>query len=135
MSAPDTDGVPVIDAFDAEPSEDGETLMIRATASDGSVLPFAIRVDDVKHFIALLLAWTGTIGAQGKTADSNDTIGDGIAPIPADSIAIGQPNGQEGYIGISVGRAELVFALPLASFGPLGRTLLMAGKPANATPA
>jgi hypothetical protein len=36
--------------------------------------------------------------------------------------------------GISVGRAELVFALPLASFGPLGQTLLMAGMPTNGAP-
>ena len=56
-------------------------------------------------------------------------------PIPATSIAIGAPSGQEGYIGISVGRAELVFALPLASFGPLGQTLMMAGMPANGAPA
>jgi hypothetical protein len=48
-------------------------------------------------------------------------------PIPATSIAIGEPSGQEGYIGISVGRAELVFSLPLASFGPLGRTRMLAG--------
>jgi hypothetical protein len=29
---------------------------------------------------------------------------------------------------ISVGRAELEFALPLASFGPPNQTLLMAGR-------
>ncbi len=28
----------------------------------------------------------------------------------------------------------MVFALPLASFGPLGQTLLMAGTPANGAP-
>jgi hypothetical protein len=55
-------------------------------------------------------------------------------PIPATSFAIGAPSGEEGYIGISVGRAELVFAVPLASFGPLGQTLLMAGTPANGAP-
>jgi hypothetical protein len=55
-------------------------------------------------------------------------------PIPATSIAIGAPSGQEGYIGISVGRAELVFTLPLASFGPLGQTLMMAGTPAIGAP-
>jgi hypothetical protein len=142
MTAPDTDpdadDAPVICGFDGEPSEDGETLIIRATAADGSVVPFAIPIDDVKHFIAFLLAWVGTIGAGGDspaTEGRDDAVGAGITPIPADSIAIGQPSGQEGYIGISVGRAELVFALPLASFGPLGRTLLMAGTPANRTPA
>jgi hypothetical protein len=55
-------------------------------------------------------------------------------PIPATSVAVGAPSGQEGYLGISVGRAELVFALPLASLGPLGQTLMMAGTPANGAP-
>jgi hypothetical protein len=40
----------------------------------------------------------------------------------------------EGYLGISVGRAELVFSLPVSSFGPLGETLLMAGTSPTAMP-
>ena len=137
MTAPGTDeDVPVICGFDGEPLEDCKTLIIRATMAGGSVVPFAIPVDDVKHFIAFLLAWAGSIGAGSPATDAgDDMVGAGITPIPADSIAIGQPSGQEGYIGISVGRAELVFAVPLASFGPLGRTLLMAGMPTNGTPA
>ena len=125
---------PVIDAFDGDPGEDGETLLIKATAQDGSVVAFAIPVDNVKHFIAFLLAWVGTISAGAAAGDNGADANAGIMPIPATSIAIGQPSGQEGYIGISVGRAELVFALPLASFGPLGRTLLMTGTPANNAP-
>jgi hypothetical protein len=53
-------------------------------------------------------------------------VAEGSLPIPATSIAIGEPNGDEGYLGISVGRAELVFSLPVSSFGPLGESLLMA---------
>ena len=127
---------PLIHAFDGGPSADGETLLVRATAFDGSVVPFAIPIDNVKHFIAFLLAWVGTISA-GAEADEDDAAGARIMPIAATSIAIaiGQPSGQEGYIGISVGCAELIFAVPLASFTPLGRTLLMAGAPANNAPA
>jgi hypothetical protein len=58
----------------------------------------------------------------------------GSLPIPATSIAIGEPNGDEGYLGISVGRAELVFSLPVSSFGPLGQSLLMAGTPPTTMP-
>ncbi len=49
-------------------------------------------------------------------------------PIPATLDRDRRAVRAEGYIGISVGRAELVFAPPLASFGPLGQTLLMAAR-------
>ena len=128
--------MPIIYAFDGEPSEDGSLLHVNATAFDGRVIPFAIPTDNVKHFIAFLLAWVGTIsaGAGEPTDTESAAVGEGIIPIPATSIAIGEPSGQEGYIGISVGRAELVFSVPLASFGPLGQTLLMAGAAANTKP-
>ena len=32
--------------------------------------------------------------------------------------------GNEGYLGIAVGQAELVFSIPLSAFDELGRTLL-----------
>ena len=128
--------MPIIYAFDGEPSEDGSLLHVNATAFDGRVIPFAIPTDNVKHFIAFLLAWVGTIsaGAGEPTDTESAAVGEGIIPIPVTSIAIGEPSGQEGYIGISVGRAELVFSVPLASFGPLGQTLLMAGAAANTKP-
>lgn len=122
--------VPVIYGFEGGPSADGQTLLIKALGFDASVTSFAIPIDNVKHFIAFLLAWVGTISAGEKPPNGDAQ----VMPIPATSIAIGAPSGQEGYIGISVGRAELVFALPLASFAPLGQTLLTAGTPANGAP-
>jgi len=120
---------PVIHSFEGGPSADGQTLLVRATGFDASVTSFAIPIDNVKHFIAFLLAWVGTLSEANGGADAQGEAQ--IIPIPATSIAIGAPSGEEGYIGISVGRAELVFALPLASFAPLGQTLIMAGTPAN----
>ena len=126
---------PLIYSFEGGPSADGQTLLVKATGFDQSVTSFAIPVDNVKHFIAFLLAWVGTISAAGAAAADADEPGEvQVMPIPATSIAVGAPSGQEGFIGISVGRAELVFTLPLASFGPLGQTLMMAGMPANGTP-
>ena len=135
MSAQDCDGIPLIYEFDGRPSADGDMLLIKATAFDGRVIPFAVPVDNVKHFIAFLLAWVGAISADdGAGEDADARVGAGIVPIPATAIAIGEPDGTQGYIGISVGRAELVFSLPLSSFEPLGRTLLMAGAATNAMP-
>jgi hypothetical protein len=34
------------------------------------------------------------------------------------------PAGDEGYLGIAVGPAELVFSIPISAFDELGRTLL-----------
>src|SRR5262249_47570998 len=122
---------PVIWSFEGGPSADAQTLLVRATGFDASVTTFAIPIDNVKHFIAFLLAWMGTLSEVGA-ADDTEASGEAqVMPIRATSIAIGGPSGQEVYIGIWVGRAELVFALPLASFGPLGQTLMMAGTPAN----
>jgi hypothetical protein len=58
---------------------------------------------------------------QDRTVD--DTVGQS-PPVPATSIAIGEPEGEEGYLGIAVGQAELVFSVPLSVFDELGRTLL-----------
>src|SRR5258708_443190 len=96
---------PIVHSLEARPTDDGVQLLVEATAFDGSVLRFAIPVDNVKHFIAFLLVWVGQISAG--QADGDDT-GAGMAagslPIPATSIAIGESNGDEGYLGISVGR-------------------------------
>jgi hypothetical protein len=42
---------------------------------------------------------------ESDSANNNASLGARIMPIPATSIAVGEPSGQEGYIGISVGRA------------------------------
>jgi len=110
---------PIVYSFDGAPSADGTALLVEATGFDGSVMRFAIPIDNVKHFI-------GTISATRENGDDAEVAGGSTLPIPATSIAIGEPSGEEGYIGIAVGRAELVFSLPLSSLAPIGRTLLMA---------
>ena len=126
---------PIVHSLEARPSNDGVQLLVEATAFDGTVLRFAIPVDNVKHFIAFLLVWVGQITSGQGTEDEADAgMAAGSLPIPATSIAIGEPNGDEGYLGISVGRAELVFSLPVSSFGPLGQSLLMAGTTPTAMP-
>jgi hypothetical protein len=126
---------PIIHALDGRPSDDGTALLVEATAFDGSVLRFAVPIDNVKHFIAFLLVWVGTISAgQAGDDDPDAAPTQSSLPIPATAIAIGEPNGAEGYIGISVGRAELVFSLPVSAFGPLGESLLMAGASPPAMP-
>ena len=126
---------PIVHSLEAQPSDDGVQLLVEATAFDGRVLRFAIPVDNVKHFIAFLLVWVGQISAGQGTGDEADAgMAAGSLPIPATSIAIGEPNGDEGYLGISVGRAELVFSLPVSSFEPLGQSLLVAGTMPTARP-
>ena len=126
---------PIMHSLEARPSDDGVHLLVEATSFDGAVLRFAIPVDNVKHFIAFLLVWVGQITAgQGAGDEADAGMTAGSLPIPATSIAIGEPNGDEGYLGISVGRAELVFSLPVSSFEPLGQSLLVAGTMPTARP-
>src|SRR5208283_1228733 len=101
----DDGAFPMIYAFDGGPSADATSLLVQATAFDGQVMRFAIPLDNVKHVVTFLLAWTGTISAGRPDVDESDRVGVGLLPIPATSIAIGEPSGGEGYIGISVGRA------------------------------
>jgi hypothetical protein len=63
--------VPVIYSFEGGPSGDGRTLLIKATGFDASVTSFAIPIDNVKHFIAFLLAWVAGRAAF-ETVDDRD---------------------------------------------------------------
>ena len=128
MMEKSSDVFPVIYSFEGSPSEDGSVFLVKA-----SVVRFAIPLDNIQHFITFLLIWAGTISADHSgSADADDCQSSGCIPIPATSIAVGQPNGNEAYIGVSVGCAELVFSLPASSLGPVGYTLMLAGTPANA---
>jgi hypothetical protein len=83
----------------------------------------------VQHFVAFLLISVGKIGVMRGDQISDGPIGQ-CPPVPATSIAIGEPEGDEGYLGIAVGEAEIVFSIPLSAFGELGRTLLtLSAKP------
>jgi hypothetical protein len=107
------------------PAPDGKALLVEGATADGEPVRFALSLTDVQHFVAFLLISVGRLSVaqddQGPSAD--DTVGQS-PPVPATSIAIGQPEGEEGYLGIAVGQAELVFSVPLSVFDELGRALL-----------
>jgi hypothetical protein len=132
MTDGDASEFPIVYSLQGGPSSDGRMLLVEATAFDGSVVRFGLPADNVKHVIAFLLVWVATISA-GRTngADTGAADSEAALPIPATSIAVGAPDGSEGYLGISVGRADLVFSLPLAAFGPLGQSLILAGTPST----
>ena len=85
---------------------------------------FAIPLTDVQHLVAFLLISAGRISAmQDDQMPTSDEVGQS-PPVPVTSIAVGEPAGDEGYLGIAVGPAELVFSIPISAFDELGRTLL-----------
>jgi hypothetical protein len=123
---------PVIYSFEGHPSADGSLFLIEGTGFDGTVVRLGIPVDNIQHFIAFLLNWVGTIGgAQPSDAGAGESEGSGCIPIPATSIGIGHAKGDQAFIGISVGRAELVFALPASALTSVGQSLMLAGTPSN----
>src|ERR1700737_381324 len=118
----------IIHTLQGGPSEDGNMLLVEASTFDEKVLRFAIPIDNVQHVIAFLLIWVGKISAaQENRSKTDDTEGVVSLPIPATSISIGEPHGGEGYLGISVGRAELMFSVPASALLSVGKTLLLAG--------
>jgi hypothetical protein len=126
----------VVYSFEGAPSEDGKTLLVEAACFDGSEMRFAIPVENIQHVVAFLLMWAGTMNAGAAGGDSSVCRAPtNSLPIPATAISVGEPEGKEGYLGISVGPAELVFSVPLSAFAPLGQSLLTLGAPANDRPA
>lgn len=110
------------------PSPDGRALLVEAETAEGGVLRFAVTMTDVQHIVAFLLITAGKISArQGFQRPSPDDAIPAGSPIPATSISIGESTGDEGYLGIAVGEAELVFSVPISVFDRLGRTLLTIG--------
>ena len=124
---------PVVYSFDAHPSDDGATLAVEATCFDKTVVRFAVPVDNIQHMIAFLLIWVHMISPENSNNGQAEGFKSERIPIPARSMAIGEPEGDQAYIGISVGRAELVFSLPASSLGTIGQSLMIAGPSMNST--
>jgi hypothetical protein len=120
---------PIIHTLQGGPSEDGNMLLVEAATFEDKVLRFAIPIDNVQHVIAFLLIWVGKISAAQENRPET-----GSLPIPATSISIGEPHGDEGYLGISVGRAELMFSVPASALVSVGQTLLLAGAMSSSSP-
>jgi hypothetical protein len=116
---------PLVRHAQAGPSPDGQALLVEAVTADGAPVRFAMPLPDVQHFVAFLLISVGGIGVprDDHAGGSDDATAPSLA-VPVTSIAIGEPRGDEGYLGVGVGPAELVFSVPLAAFDELGRTLL-----------
>jgi hypothetical protein len=135
--ASDTGGetvFPVVHSAQGGPSPDGLALMVEGLTADGGKVRFALSLAEVQHFIAFLLVSVGKISAlrvdDGEAALDTSN----CRPIPATSIAIGEPQGDQGFFSVAVGQAELVFTIPLSSFDPIARTMLMAGAQPGVTP-
>ena len=130
-----TPAFPIIHTLQGGPSEDGNLLLVEAATFEDKILRVAIPIDNVQHVIAFLLIWVGKISAaQENRSKTDDTEGVVSLPIPATSISIGEPHGGEGYLGISVGRAELMFSVPASALVSVGQTLLLAGAMSSSSP-
>lgn len=128
---------PVIRDAQGGPSEDGYALLVEASTAEGVPVRFAVPLSEMHHFVSFLLVSVGKISAfqtLHRLPDPATTTGP-CRPIPATSIAIGEPEHGEGYLGISVGRAELLFSMPISAFEPVGRSMLLAGvRPSDKRP-
>jgi hypothetical protein len=126
---------PLIYSFEGAASNDGLSFRIEGTSFDGEIVRFSIPLSNIQHFVAFLLLWVRNLSPDGSMDSEGDPTGGSRLPIPATSIAIGHPEGGEAYIGISVGRAELVFSLPVSSLETVGQSLILAGAaPSNTKP-
>jgi hypothetical protein len=116
---------PLVQFVHGGPSPDGSALLVEAATPQGPV-HFSIALCDVKHLVAFLLVSAGKMTALSAAQSGELPSEVDCRPIPATSISVGEPDGDQGYLGIDVGAAELVFSLPLAAFDPIARTMLTA---------
>jgi hypothetical protein len=123
---------PLVLQVQGGPSPDGRSLLVEAATVEGEMLRFAVALTDIQHFVAFLLVSAGKASATQGLADSSPNPAAALSlPIPVTAIDIGEPVGNEGYLGISVGQAELVFSVPMSAFDPLGRTMLTLSAQSN----
>ena len=112
---------------DGQLSGDGGALLVEATASGGDVVRFSIDLADVQHLVSYLLVWASRLGGRaGAGTNAGEEAQIFSHPIPASSVAMGKSDGEEGYLAISVGPAELLFSMPISAFDRIGRNLLTA---------
>jgi hypothetical protein len=109
--------------------------MIEGLTAEGGPVRFALSLNEVQHFIAFLLVSVGKISALRGDHGEAELETDNCRPIPVTSVAIGGPQGDQGLFSVAVGQAELVFAIPLSSFDPIARTMLMASAQPGTSPA
>jgi hypothetical protein len=114
---------PLVQFVQGGPSPDGRNLLVEAVTPQGPV-HLAIALGDVQHLVAFLLVSAGKMTGLAEAQEVDLPVAANCRPIPATSISIGEAEGDEGYLGIDVGAAELVFSLPLAAFDPIARTML-----------
>jgi len=120
-------GFPLIRSARGGPSPDGESLLVEGATADGQPVRFAVPLCEVQHFVSFLLVSVGKISAFQKPQDRPDLVAAGPSrPIPATSVAIGEPEDDEGYLVMTVGHAELLFSMPISAFEPVARSMLMA---------
>jgi hypothetical protein len=118
---------PLVHNAQGGPSADGRALLVEGATANGEFVRFAVSLNDVQHFVAFLLVSVGKISAVQRHEGKPDAEqGNPCRPIPATSIAVGAPEDGEGYLGISVGCSELMFAVPISAFEPVARSMLLA---------
>lgn len=116
---------PLVRYAQGGPAPDGEALLIEGATAEGGPVRFSLCLGDVQHFVAFLLISVRQIGVvRGDPAPIPDAAIVQSPAVPATSIAVGQAQGDQGYLGVAVGRTELVFSIPLSAFEELGRTML-----------
>jgi hypothetical protein len=125
-------GFPLIRNARGGPSADGDNLLVETLTAEGQAVRFAVPLDEVKHFVSFLLVSVGKIAAFQKERDQqrygslDASHSTPCRPIPATSIAIGEPEDDEGYLVMTVGQAELLFSMPISAFEPVARSMLLA---------
>jgi hypothetical protein len=117
---------PLVRKARSGPSEDGNALLVDGATAEDAVVRFAVGLDEVQHFVAILLVEASRMSAL---QDEAPQVTNASRPIPATSVSF-KVEGTEAHVGIGIGTVELVYAIPTVALEAIGRALMTA----SATP-
>jgi len=116
---------PLVQLAQGGRSPDGRALLVEAATKGGGLLRFAILLSDLQRYVSFLLVSASKVVEPLETEDVRappEVTTD--VPIPVASIAVGESSGNDAQLEITVGPAELTFAVPLQQCDRLARTIL-----------
>jgi len=106
-----------------EVAPNGKAVGLRIQRTDQEPVDLCLRTQDVQFMVSIMLA-LGCEAMRVRGSQEPEAPPNGAVPLPLSAINIGQDDQNQTFLMLEVGAAALMFSMPSAMLGELGRTLL-----------
>lgn len=121
------DVFPVVTYAEGAISDDGRAVLCKVQTIEHGQLRFGLKLGDVHDFVTFLLR---------LVAETDTDIGSDSPParivyqtIPVAAVSVGELEGENGCLGVTIGARELMFEIPTSAMPKIGQALMMASAP------